>query len=58
MKDFLLCIFNLLGQFENVNNNFDMSYNEDQTLDELRHRIQNLKEQRSYLMNDLINERK
>jgi hypothetical protein len=35
-----------------------MSYNEDQTLDELRHRIQNLKEQRSYLMNDLINERK
>lgn len=35
-----------------------MSYDEDQTLSELKNRIQSLKEQRSYLMNDLIAERK
>jgi hypothetical protein len=35
-----------------------MSYDEDQTLSELRNRIASLKEQRSYLMTDLIAERK
>ena len=35
-----------------------MSYDEDSTLNELRQRIESLKEQRSMLMNEVIGERK
>lgn len=35
-----------------------MNYDEDSTLNELKNRIQLLKEQRSNIMNELISERK